>query len=109
MGLWNVRLAGLRAPAPGAPLAAVSRLRLARLAKGLRVFLVLDALPRDGTNEVVALVEDFTEAQQEAGLGWYRPEEEVLLGAYVSCRSRRAEERARQAHVGLWSDAASSP
>ncbi len=102
VGLRTIRLAGLRAPDLGEPLGQVSRFHLARLAKGLRIFLVLEPPPGAWPSEVIALVEDFAEAQLEAGMGWYRPEEEALLGAYVSCRCRTAAERARAAARGVW-------
>lgn len=101
IGQRRVRLAGLRAPREGEPMAAVSRFHLSRLAKGLRVFVVLEP-PRVWPQEVVAVVEDFAEAQLAAGMGRYLPEEAPLLGAYISCRCLRAQERSRQAKTGLW-------
>jgi hypothetical protein len=50
----------------------------------------------------VATVEDFAEAQLAAGMGRYLPDEERLLGPYLSCRCRRAEEQARQGGTGVW-------
>lgn len=101
VGSRRVRLAGLQAPRSGEPMAAVSRFHLARLAKGLRVFIVLEP-PPVWPQEVVAVVEDFTEAQLGAGLGRYLPEEKALLGAYLACRCQRAEEQAKRGKAGIW-------
>jgi endonuclease YncB( thermonuclease family) len=102
IGLRRIRLAGLRAPTGSDPLAAVSRFHLARMAKGLRIFVVLDPKWKTWPTEVVAPVEDFTEAQLADGMGSYVPVEEDLLGAYISCRCRNAEESARIAKAGVW-------
>jgi endonuclease YncB( thermonuclease family) len=100
IGLRRIRLAGLRAPQGS--LAPVSRFHLSRLAKGLRIFVVLDPPWTTWPEEVVAPVEDFTEAQLAAGLARFVPEEEQLLGPYASCRCQRAEDAARKAKAGVW-------
>jgi endonuclease YncB( thermonuclease family) len=100
VGLRKIHLAGLRAPKDH--LATVSRFHLSRLAKGIRIFVVLDPPWKIWPGDVTALVEDFTEAQLAAGMGRYVPEEENLLGPYVACRCRRAEAAAQQARTGLW-------
>ena len=104
IGRRRIRLAGLRAPASGDPLAAVSRFHLSRMAKGLRIFVVLEPPWKTWPEDVVAPVEDFTEAQLAAGMGRYVQEEDNLLGAYVSCHCRRAEEGAKLARAGIWAD-----
>jgi endonuclease YncB( thermonuclease family) len=102
IGRRRIRLAGLRAPSGADPLATVSRFHLTRLAKGLRVFVVLDPPWKTWPEDVVAPVEDFTEAQLAAGMGGYVAEEGNLLGEYLSCRCRRAEADAREAKSGIW-------
>lgn len=102
IGRRRIRLAGLRAPRDGEPLAAVSRFHLKRAAEGQRVFVVLEAPPAAWTQELSAVVEDFSEAQLAAGLARYQPEEGPLLGPYLACRCQRAESQARQERIGLW-------
>ena len=102
IGRRRVRLAGLQAPQVNDPMAAVSRFHLASVAKGLRVFVVLEPQGKHWPEEVVAVVEDFAEVQLAAGLGRFLPEEGRLLGAYVSCRCMQAEARVRQGRVGIW-------
>lgn len=101
IGPRRVRLAGLRAPGQG-NLAAVSRFHLARLAKGIRIFVVLEPPWKAWPAEVTALVEDFTEAQLRAGMGTYQPEEAGLLGGYLACRCQGAERQARATGIGVW-------
>jgi len=102
IGLRRVRLAGLQAPRGKEALAPVSRYHLARLAKGLRVFVILDPPWKTWPEEVTAVVDDFTEAQLAAGLARFRPGEEALLGPYGSCRARRAADQAREGGLGIW-------
>ena len=102
LGRHSIRLAGLCAPKGAEPLAVVSRFNLTRLARGLRVFVVLDSPGRPWPETVTALVEDFTQAQLAAGMGQYVPEEEHLLGAYVACLCGQAEEQARRGKRGIW-------
>jgi len=109
LGRRRIRLAALRAPRDGEPLAAAARFHLGRLAKGLRVFVVLDARPEAGSGDLIAVVEDFAEAQLAAGLGRYLPEEKPLLGAYLACRCEQAEARAKRAGSGLWAPTAAFP
>ncbi len=102
IGRRRIKLAGLHAPAHADPLAVVSRFHLAHLAKGLRIFVVLDPPWKTWPETVVAPVEDFAEAQLAAGMGTFVPEEEGLLGEYLACRCRTAEAQARAAKSGLW-------
>jgi endonuclease YncB( thermonuclease family) len=102
IGTRRVKLAGLRAPKGAEPLATVSRFHLSRIAKGLRVFVILDPPWPVWPEEVTAPVEDFAEAQLAAGLARRVDEELKSLTPYWACRCVQAEQRAKDAKLGLW-------
>jgi endonuclease YncB( thermonuclease family) len=102
IGTRRVKLAGLQAPKGTEPLAVVSRFHLTRMARGLRVFVILDPPWKTWPEEVTAPVEDFTEAQLSAGLARRVEEETKLLTPYVACRCLKAEQLARNAALGIW-------
>jgi len=102
IGTRRVKLTGLRAPKGAEPLATVSRFHLSHIAKGLRVFVILDPPWPVWPEEVTAPVEDFTEAQLSSGLGRQVEEEMKDLTPYVACRCRKAEQSARGAALGIW-------
>ena len=102
IGIRRVKLAGIKAPQGSESLAAVSRFHLAHLAKGVRVFVILDPPWKIWPAQVTALVEDFSEAQLAAGLAQTVAGELGALGPYASCRCGHAEQLARAAGLGLW-------
>ena len=102
IGTRRVKLAGILAPKGSESLAAVSRFHLAHLAKGMRVFVILDPPWKVWPAQVTAVVEDFAEAQLAAGLAQNLREEQSSLGPYATCRCGRAEQQAREAGLGLW-------
>jgi len=102
IGTRRVKLAGILAPRGSESLAAVSRFHLAHLAKGMRVFVILDPPWKIWPPQVTAVVEDFAEAQLAAGLAQNLREEQNSLGPYAACRCGRAEQQAREAGLGLW-------
>jgi len=102
IGVRRVKLAGIQAPKGEGTLSTVSRFHLARLAKGLRVFVILDPPWKAWPAEVTAAVEDFSEAQLGAGLAKGTHEGVSGLSPYVACRCDRAEQRAKDAGLGLW-------
>lgn len=102
IGLRRVRLAGLEAPEPRAPLGAVARYHLGRHLKGELVWVVAER-PRSGfPPEFRGSVEQLAEAQLALGLGRFREEDAEGLGPSATCRVRRAEAAARKGQLGIW-------
>jgi endonuclease YncB( thermonuclease family) len=102
IGIRRVKLAGIQAPKGTEPLSAVSRFHLAHLAKGLRVFVILDPPWTTWPAEVTAIVEDFAEAQLAAGLAKCEGGEIRVLSPYIACRCSKAEQQAKNAGLGIW-------
>ena len=102
----KVRLAGIDAPEKKQPFGNVSRLSLAQLVAGKQVRVESDETDRYGraVGVVFAAGLDVNRQQIERGLAWwYRAYAREQTPANQMAYSR-AEDKAREAHLGLWID-----